>query len=299
MTSELFRAPTADELELARLQLELESRRIELDRLQGESKTLETSLSAFAADVKLRVGDVKDEIRQIRRDLEEMRKRTTRLRSDPLASPADVEREVAEEMAEAEFDSEPIGPPPGYGRGKRRGTTHRANANDAEVEILRIYRELAKRHHPDLARTAAERERRADLMLRVNIAYRDRDLETLRSIFHEVQMDSPLTPDELCRRRLSWTRNEISRIEREIRALIVRIDTLTGTDTYTLWQAAERGEPALEELETRTRERLARERERLEDATAQYNRLAVRRQVMQRRAANRAYDSARASGAND
>ena len=61
----------------------------------------------------------------------------------------------------------------------------------------------------------------------------------------------------------------------------------------------EKGEPALDELELRTRQRLTRERERLEEATAQYDRLAVRRQVMQRRAASRSYDAAQASGGSD
>jgi hypothetical protein len=79
----------------------------------------------------------------------------------------------------------------------------------------------------------------------------------------------------------------------------MRMETLTTTDTYTLWRSSVRGDPALDDIELRTRERLHRERERLDDATAQYDRLAVRRQVMQRRAASRSYDAAQASGGSD
>lgn len=301
MTSELFRAPTSDELELARLQVELESRRSEFEHLETERDALEIALTRFAADVKARIGDVKDEIRHIRRELEEMRMRIARLRADPLATPADVERDVAEEMAqaEAELNGEFINPNNGNGRGGAHSPTRPMSSIETEAEVLRLYRELAKRHHPDLARSAAERERRADLMLRVNVAYRDRDLATLRSIYLEVQLDSPLSSEELCRQRLAWTRNEIARLDREIRMLIKRMETLTTTDTYSLWRSAERGEPALDDLALRTRQRLARERERLDDATAQYDRLAVRRQVMQRRAASRSYDAAQASGGSD
>ena len=78
-----------------------------------------------------------------------------------------------------------------------------------------------------------------------------------------------------------------------------RVNVLTSTDTYSLWQSVEQGEPALDELELRTRQRIVRERERLEEATAQYDRLAVRRQVMQRRAASRSYDAAQTSGGSD
>jgi hypothetical protein len=202
-------------------------------------------------------------------------------------------------QAEAELNGEFINPNNGNGHGRRNLPTRPMSSIETEAEVLRLYRELAKRHHPDLARSAAERDRRSELMLRINVAYRDRDLATLQSIFLEVQLDSPLAPEELCRQRLSWTRHEIARLDRELRAIIMRMETLTGTDTYSLWQSEERGEPALEELAVRTRQRLARERERLEDATAQYDRLAVRRQVMQRRAASRSYDAAQASGGSD
>ncbi len=301
MTSELFRAPTSDELELARLQAELESRRKEFEGLESERETLELGLTRFAADVKARVGDVKDQIRDIRHDLDEMRQRIAKIRADPAATPADVERDVAEEMAqaEAELNGEFVHGPSGNGKGKRNHANGRMSSLETEAEVLRLYRELAKRHHPDLARTAAERERRAELMLRVNIAYRDRDLTTLQSIYLEVQLDAPLSSEELCRQRLAWTRHEIARFEREIRAVRTRIGALTTTDTYTLWKAQEQGEAALDDLELRTKQRLSRERERLDEATAQYDRLAVRRQVMQRRAANRTYDAAQASGGSD
>ncbi len=301
MTSELFRAPTSDELELARLQIELEHRRSELERCEAERDTLEVGLTRFAADVKARVGDVKDDIRHIRHELDEMRQRIARLRADPAATPADVERDVAEEMAqaEAELNGEFVHGPNGSGKHRSNLPTRPMSSIETEAEVLRLYRELAKRHHPDLARTAAERERRAELMLRVNVAYRDRDLATLQSIFLEVQLDTPLSTEELCRQRLAWTRHEIARLDREIRAVEMRIASLIKTDTYALWQAQERGESALEDLELRTRQRLSRERERLDDATAQYDRLAVRRQVMQRRAASRSYDAAQASGGSD
>lgn len=301
VTSELFRAPTSDELELARLQIELESRRSELEHLEFERDALEIDLTRFAAEVKARIGDVKDEIRSIRQELEEMRKRIARLRADPMATPADVEREVAEEMAqaEAELNGEFINPNNGNGRARSNLPTRPMSSIETEAEVLRLYRELAKRHHPDLARSPAERERRAELMLRVNVAYRDRDLATLQSIYLQVQLDSPLSAEELCRQRLAWTRHEIARLDREIRAVVMRMEALTTTDTYTLWRSSVKGEPALDDLELRTRQRLTRERERLDEATAQYDRLAVRRQVMQRRAASRSYDAAQASGGSD
>jgi hypothetical protein len=280
--------PTADAIELARLQLALEDRRRRLAGLEEERDSLELTLTRFAAQVKERIGDYKDEIRLLRLKLEELRQRVQRLRIDPNAAPSDIEREIAEELAAqngAHAGSEFVAGP--NGRHDRNLPARPPKSIETEAEVLRLYRELAKRHHPDLARTSAERDRRSDLMLRINIAYRDRDLATLQSIFLEVQLDSPLPPEELCRQRLSWTRHEIARLEREIASVTMRIKALKETETYALWQSEEADLHALDDLETRTRQRLLRERQRVEEATAQYNRMAARRSVLQRRAAHR------------
>ncbi len=164
MTSALLRIPSPNEIELARLQIELDSRRSELERLETERDILEIALTRFAAEVRVRIGDVKDEIRRIRRQLEAMRQQTARLRADPAATPADVERAVAEEMEQSETRTGGEFTEATNGRGRPNLPARPSRSSETGAEVLRLYRELAKRHHPDLARTPAERERRAKII---------------------------------------------------------------------------------------------------------------------------------------
>ena len=293
MTSQLAYTPLPEDIELAELSLTLERQRDRLSRREQERADLELALAQFATQVKSRVGDLKDEIRSYRARLEQIRQRLQRLKDDPEATPAEIERELDEEiLEEPEFD--PAGGYRGRSEGPPAGMLPSASPTPPQTmaEIIRIYRLLAKRHHPDLATSPVERERRTELMLRINIAYRDHNLAALKAILLEVHNDVPLTQRELARQRISWTQHELARIQRELQAVDQRIRSLLLSDTYTLWRAELEGNTALDELERRTRERLQRERARLEEATSQYARMAARRHVMLRRAASRAAPSA-------
>jgi curved DNA-binding protein CbpA len=183
---------------------------------------------------------------------------------------------------QAGFQGRPNGAPGGlYDGGK-------AISKQAMEEIIRVYRLLAKRHHPDLATTPEERERRTELMLRINIAYRDQNLAVLQSLLFEVHNDLPLTQIDLTRQRISWTKHELARLNKEIRLVERRISALLMSETHTLWRAELETQHALDDLERRTRERLQRERDRLTEASSEYARVAARRQVMLRRDASRA-----------
>lgn len=287
MTTQLAYTPLPEEIELARLLTQLAERRDQLARCEAERQELEATLTQFAALVKSRVGDLKDEIRAHRARLEEIRQRVQRLKADPDAAPADVERSLEDEASNDE-ESEPV---TGYRARPNGPDDHpafvRHTSPQTSAEVQRIYRLLAKRHHPDLATTSIERQRRTELMLRINIAFRDKNLAALQALMHEVHMDLPLVAAELARQRISWARHELKRIDRELRAVEIRLDALRTSDTHSLWMSELAGQQALDDLETRTRERLRRERVRLEEASSQYARMAARRQVLLRRAASR------------
>ncbi|MEZ4500473.1 MAG: hypothetical protein R2839_10435 [Thermomicrobiales bacterium] len=290
MTNQLAYTPLAEDIELADLLIQLRRSRLVLEQRERERSDLEQSLGQFANLVKSRVGDMKDEIRAHRAKLEQIRDRLQRLKADPEAAPADVERSLEEEAesvieepdAEAGFHGRANGAPGGlFDHGK-------VVSRQAMEEIIRIYRLLAKRHHPDLATTPEERDRRTELMLRINIAYRDQNLAALQSLLLEVHNDLPLTQIDLTRQRISWTRHELTRVGKDIRLAERRINALLMSETYSLWRAEQESRTALDDLEKRTRERLQRERDRLSEASSEYARVAARRQVMLRRAASRA-----------
>ena len=93
-------------------------------------------------------------------------------------------------------------------------------------ELKKLYREVAKKIHPDLATDDEERQRRQDLMAEANIAYENGDIEKLRSILQEWE-NSPETVMgegiifELVRiiRQIAQSRERLKAIQLEITAL--------------------------------------------------------------------------------
>ncbi len=76
-------------------------------------------------------------------------------------------------------------------------------------EARRLFRELARRAHPDLAQDAAEKERRGDFIARVNVAYAAGDVAALMALDEEwsaggagAAMEAP--------DRLEWLRTRLA-----------------------------------------------------------------------------------------
>lgn len=87
------------------------------------------------------------------------------------------------------------------------------------AEAKRLFRLLARRIHPDLARDPAERERRTNLMVAANNAYEQADIETLRHLLDE--WDS--SPDSVAG---SSPASELERIIRHVSRLQARLGGL-------------------------------------------------------------------------
>ncbi|MFE6767990.1 J domain-containing protein [Streptomyces fimicarius] len=76
-------------------------------------------------------------------------------------------------------------------------------------EARRLYRELARKAHPDLAQDEPERQRRDEFIARVNAAYGRGDVELLKELVAEweagpVQPLTPLSESEELYARLEW-----------------------------------------------------------------------------------------------
>jgi DnaJ-domain-containing protein 1 len=92
--------------------------------------------------------------------------------------------------------------------------------------LKKLYRELAKQIHPDLATDEADRARRQDLMAAANQAYEDADEDRLREILHQWQSSPEAVKGEgigaeLIRllRQISQSRERLKSIEKEIEAV--------------------------------------------------------------------------------
>jgi hypothetical protein len=278
--SDLVPVPSEHAGEYARLLIEIETRKRVISTLQTERDGLEMTLTNFAVELKSRVGGLRTELNRVKRQVAEYRRRIERLRESDLLDPEQIEREVAEEFAE-QLEQERLAEEQAAREGQRIDLDRPRPQLDAETEaeILRLYRELAKRFHPDRARTEEDRARRTDLMLRINVAYSERDLVTLQAMARHADTGDPaaiLLSDE---ERVQWAHRVIARMSLQITELTQQIEMLRRSETYQMWRSPEDSSQSVQQVERRVRDRLNRERDRLDEAIIDYNRIVRRRRL--------------------
>jgi hypothetical protein len=278
--SDLVPVPSEHAGEYARLLIEIETHKRVIGTLQTERDGLEMTLTNFAVELKSRVGGLRVELNRVKRQVAEYRRRIERLRESDLLDPEQVEREVAEEFAE-QLEQERLAEEQAAREGQRIDVERPRPQLDAETEaeILRLYRELAKRFHPDRARTEEDRARRTDLMLRINVANSERDLVTLQAMARQADTGDPaatLLSDE---ERVQWAHRVIGRMTLQITELAEQIEMLRRSETYQMWKSPEDSSQSIQQVERRVRDRLNRERDRLDEAIIDYNRIVRRRRL--------------------
>jgi hypothetical protein len=142
-------------------------------------------------------------------------------------------------------------------------------AFESSPEMKRLYREVAKRVHPDLTSNREDREKRQQLMAEANEAYERGDEARLAKIFDEYECSPEAVQGEgagaeLIRviRRVSQTRGRLAEIEAEAQEML-------RSDLYRLKsrvdEAGAAGRDALKEMIAKVKEQIALAKRRLED----------------------------------
>ncbi len=129
---------------------------------------------------------------------------------------------------------------------------------DQSAELKRLYRQLARRFHPDFALDADDRAYRTLIMMELNAAYTAGDIDRLQELSLEPDpQPGEFTDEDLvqallkewhrCRRRMEEIELELVRLEKHPSAELLR-----RTE-----KAANEGRDLLEELASELRERIA------------------------------------------
>jgi hypothetical protein len=118
-----------------------------------------------------------------------------------------LDPELEQLVAEAEAESEPVPQAPERIRPDR--------------ESQRLYRELARRAHPDLAQDPDEVERRGAFIARVNAAYARGDLSGLQRLADEwaAGAGAETAPEPGSVERAEWLRSRLERLSARLRRL--------------------------------------------------------------------------------
>ncbi len=207
MSGNLTRRLKPEEEELLRKREELAAIRATLAERELELVDLRSQLATFEGRYLRQVGVLYAE-------LDQWKARIAGLHAKQNPSPAaQAEAEQAQEQARQTYED-------------AHGVASEAPDFTPSPELKRLYREVAKRIHPDLAKDAADLDRRTRLMAEANRAYEAGDAEALQRILNEYHEGADAVEGEgigaeLIRiiRQISMAKARLTAIEQEIAAL--------------------------------------------------------------------------------
>jgi predicted nucleic acid-binding Zn-ribbon protein len=207
MSSQIIRRLKPEEEEVLRKREELAAVRAALAERELELVDLRTELAAFEGRYLRQVGTLYAELDEWRARISELRARL-----DPSAA-ANARAHEAREQARQTFED-------------AHGKASETHDFIPSPELKGLFREVAKRIHPDFCRDAADLERRTRFMAEANRAYEAGDAEALRRILDEYHDGADAVEGEgigaeLVRiiRQISQAKERIAAIEREFVAL--------------------------------------------------------------------------------
>lgn len=132
----------------------------------------------------------------------------------------------------------------------------------------RLYRELARRFHPDLAETAAELAYRTSVMTAVNTAYTAGDTQALYDLAGELEPEELRELAQIETREARQLRERLMQCRRRRRKVVRQLDDLRRETTARLWRRARELEEPNENWWAAVRRELAAARARLEGEVA-------------------------------
>ncbi|MCP4422439.1 MAG: J domain-containing protein, partial [Chloroflexi bacterium] len=106
-----------------------------------------------------------------------------------------------------------------------------ALAKEEKASLKKLYRQLARRFHPDMALDEADRDYRTQMMMAINAAYAAGDLEKLEQLLlepdapHTIVIQSETEQLTLLTRELTRVQNRLQELEDEL----ARLDTHQST----------------------------------------------------------------------
>jgi hypothetical protein len=157
--------------------------RLELESAEAELAELQKQLRTFESQVDARLGALLDQLSELNADTTALDEQLRHIREERLFG-----SELMSYQAGAPQPGRPTRldslPPQELHFKQTPAPQDQATAVPANTvpDIKSIYRRLARRYHPDLARTAADRIQANDLMKTINQAYQAGDLPALMKL---------------------------------------------------------------------------------------------------------------------
>ena len=272
--SSLIPIKTRDEIEVEKLLTTIQAKRDQVAEMTLELEELKLDIRRFESEYNARVGRFYIELDKVElvtkehqlrlrllnegvsTDSPEMEKRIEscfRLERERLA---DYERGINSEEDAFKQSKTQLLPP------------------DQMKQLRGLYLRLAKLYHPDKANCDDEQDERKQMMMLINRAYEDRDIQTLKRINIKIGSEVESTAETVPQRRKRLTR-EINRLMRVQGELRLEINRIKSSKTYQFKQevgrARESGVDLLTSLARDLQQKINANKRRLADLIERFH----------------------------
>jgi hypothetical protein len=254
MSRPIIRRLKPEEEEVLRKREELAAIRATLAERELELVDLRSQLASFEGRYLRQVGT-------LYADLDEWKARISELEAGLHPSAASTaQAEEARKHARKTYE-------------EAHGEASAAKDFTASPELKRMYREAAKRIHPDLATDATDGERRTRFMAEANRAYEAGDAESLKRILDEYEDGAEAVRGEGIGAELIRIIRQISLAKTRLSAIEQELATLRNSEIALLKKQAEEmqqeGRDLLAELAGAVREQIDRAKKKYESLLKQ------------------------------
>ena len=203
--------------ELERLRSALAAKQNRAAELEADLIESRDSLAALQREFEARLGPYLRRVAELQAQLQASRRATLRQMWEAQSfAPkyVDVDEQFRTAWTQTDTGTLPPPPPP--------------TSAEADSQLKALYRELAKRYHPDLAATDEERQWRTPRMAEVNAAYAARDLAALQKLA-AARDERPAPTLDSREAALAWLQHENRRLDELIERLESEFDALTNS----------------------------------------------------------------------
>ncbi|GJL77231.1 MAG: hypothetical protein NPINA01_02200 [Nitrospinaceae bacterium] len=239
--------------DLAQLEQDLADKELELSTLNGE-------LHLFEKRYQLVVGAKYTELDEVKAQILELASRLYP-RSDEFRAGARSARERAQSSAEGADDIELDLP--------------KEEAFEPTENLKKLFREVAKKIHPDLASNDKEKARRHELMARLNQAYDRLDEEGIHAVLQDWEAGDQPEKKETLGVRLVRTVRQISQIKKRLQKIDEEMAEIKNSGMYQLMNkiatAGKIGGDILEEMAASVDEKIASIKSKVRDLAGEFD----------------------------
>jgi hypothetical protein len=213
------------------LENELMTAREQLVQAEADLAEEQAAVNAFRLHCRLTIGKWVDSLLDLRSEKQSLLIQLQLLRQEfNIDEPVETDNHDADDESDRDdphfFDIHAI------------ADEFAATENDRAAE-KRIYRELARRFHPDLAADSLEQAYRTSIMASVNVAYQQRDLGTLRDLAGELDPAMVAEIDNSETLQIKNLRKQLFSCQRRRRKVSLQFKSLRQENIAKLWRHAQ------------------------------------------------------------